>query len=73
MLSGAKKHFFEISKLMADHGYVSFRMRLQCLIETPIIIPDLLSWNYAFVPQEMMPTLRLVCATHGLEILTQYK
>ncbi len=73
MLSGAKKHFFEISTLMADHGYVSFRMRANCLIETPIIIFDRLSWNYAFVPQEMMPTLRLVCANHGLEILTQYK
>lgn len=73
MLAGAKKHFFEISKLMADHGYVSFRMRLNCLIETPIIIHDRQSLNYAFVPREMMPTLRLVCATHSLEILTQYK
>ena len=72
MLPGAKKHFFEISKLMADHRYISFRMRLHCLIETPIIIPDNLSWNYAFVPQEMIPILRLICGTHGLEILTQY-
>jgi len=73
MLPGAKKHFFEVSKLMADHGYVSFRMRPTCLIATPIIIPDRLSWNYAFVPQEIMPTLWLICTNHGLEILTQYK
>ena len=73
MLPGAKKHFFEVSKLMADHSYVSFRMRPTCLVETPIIIPDHLSWNYAFVPQEMMPTLWLICTNHGLEILTQYK
>ncbi len=73
MPSGAKKHFFEISKLMTDHGYVSFRMRENCLIETPIIIFDRLSRNYAFVPQEMMPTFRYTCATHSLEILTQYK
>ena len=73
MLSGAKKHFFGISKLMADQDYVSFRMWRNCLIETPIIIPDRQSSNYGFVPQEMLPTFRLVCATHNLEMLTQYK
>lgn len=72
MLPPAKSHFFEISKLMHDHAYVNFRMWTTCLIETPVVTFDPMSWNYAFIPQEMMPTIRLICLAHGLEILTEY-
>ena len=72
MLPNAADSFYEMTVMMREMDYLSFRLRPDAAILSNYIRYDPLAWNYALIPEDRMPLFRKACFAHQLEIVQPF-